>query len=138
MIEKLHEHIIDELRTNARTDTIFSLVSMLLNFIALAINWAVIEGDETIAASTVIVFALFIVLVLVVNFVATIGLLRGRQTRGKLIKGLLKLYKDQDVEGYYDPSILAAYNQRYLLFIVAVVFTGFIAIAVPVVTMALK
>ena len=137
MIEKLHEHIIDELRTNARTDTVFSLSSILLNFIALAINWAVTDSDETLQSAAIVTFTLFVVLVLVVNTVAVLGLARGRQTGGKLLNGLLKLYKDQNVEGYYDPSILAAYNQRYLLFIIAVAATGFIAIAVPVVMMVL-
>lgn len=138
MIEKLHEHIIEELKTNTRTDTVFSLSSILLNFISLAINWSVTAENEVLEASDVIVFALFVVLVLIVNSIAVVGLLRGRQTRGKLLEGLLKLYKDQEVEGYYDPSILAAYRQRYLLFIVVVASTGFIAIAVPVVMMALK
>jgi len=76
--------------------------------------------------------------VLLVNTVAVIGLLRGRQTRNKLLTGLLKLYKDQNVEGYYDSSILSAYDVRYKLFTITVAFTGFIAIAVPVVLLALK
>ena len=138
MIEKLHEHITDELRNNARTDTVFALSSILLNFISLGINWSVTAEDETLEASAVIVFVLFVVLVLIVNSIAVLGLLRGRQTRDKLLEGLLRLYKDQKVEGYYDPSILAAYKQRYLLFIIVVASTGFIAIAVPVVMMALK
>jgi len=32
---------------------------------------------------------------IIVNFVAEIGLIRGRQTRAKIINGLLKMYKDQ-------------------------------------------
>jgi len=69
--------------------------------------------------------------VIVVNFVVIIGLLKGKQTRLKLINGLLKMYKDQGVEGYYDASLLSNYNIRYNLFILAVVFIGVIAIAVP-------
>jgi hypothetical protein len=137
LIEKLHEHITDELRTNARTDTVFSLSSILLNFIALAINWSVTVENDAMESSAIVVFVIFTVLVLVVNTVAVLGMLRGRQTREKLLGGLLKMYKDQHVEGYYDPSILAAYNQRYLLFIIAVAATGFVAIAVPAVMMAL-
>jgi len=71
--------------------------------------------------------------VLVVNFVVVIGLLRGKQTRIKLINGLLKMYKDQGVEGYYDLSLLSNYNTRYNLFLLTVVFTGLIAIVVPTV-----
>ena len=45
-----------------------------------------------------------------------------------------KKYKDQGVEGYYDPSLLGNYNTRYSLFILVVVFTGLIATVVPFVT----
>jgi len=41
------------------------------------------------------------------------------------------MYKDQGVEGYYDPSLLKGYNTRYNLFIFAVVCLGVIAIVVP-------
>jgi hypothetical protein len=69
----------------------------------------------------------------VVNFVVEIGLLKGKQTRNKLISGLLKMYKDQGVEGYYDPTLLSNYTTRYNLFILTVLVTGIIAIVVPLV-----
>jgi hypothetical protein len=80
-----------------------------------------------------IVFFTFVALVIVVNFVVEIGLIKGRQTRVKLINGLLKMYKDQGVEGYYDASLLSNYNLRYNLFMLVVIFTGLIAIIVPLV-----
>ena len=82
-----------------------------------------------------LVFFTFICLVIVISFVSEIGLLKGRQTRIKLISGLLKMYKDQGVEGYYDASLLSNYATRYNLFLFAVVFTGIIAIIVPTVLM---
>ena len=45
-----------------------------------------------------------------------------------------KQYKDQNVDGYYDSTLLINYNVRYNLFIFAVVFTGVIAIAIPFIT----
>ena len=132
MIERVHEHIITELQQNARTDTIFILTAILLNLIALGVNSAVAsESDNDM--TTWVVFFTFVCLVLVVNFVVVIGLLRGEQTRIKLINGLLKMYKDQGVEGYYDLSLLSNYNTRYNLFLLTVVFTGLIAIVVPTV-----
>jgi hypothetical protein len=80
-----------------------------------------------------IVFFTFVALLIVVNFVVEIGLIKGRQTRVKLINGLLKMYKDQGVEGYYDASLLSNYNTRYNLFMLVVIFTGLIAIVVPLV-----
>ena len=132
MIERVHEHIITELQQNARTDTIFILTAILLNLLALGIN-SVIAAREDKDATTWIVFSSFVCLIVVVNFVVEVGLLKGKQTRMKLINGLLKMYRDQGVEGYYDASLLSNYNTRYNLFLLAVVFTGLIAIVVPLV-----
>jgi len=83
------------------------------------------------------VFFTFVCLVIVVNFVVVVGLLRGKETRIKLINGLLKMYKDQGVEGYYDVSLLSNYySTRYNLFLLTVVVTGLIAIVVPSVLIA--
>jgi len=130
MIERVHEHIITELQQNTRTDTIFILTAILLNLIALGVNSGVASGRDS-DTTTWIVFFTFVCLVIVVNFVVVIGLLKGKETRIKLINGLLKMYKDQGVEGYYDVSLLSNYNTRYNLFLLAVVVTGLIAIVVP-------
>jgi hypothetical protein len=74
---------------------------------------------------------LFVVLIVLVNIVVIIGLIKGRQTRVKLVSGLLKMYKDNNVDKYYDETLLGNYNIRYNLFIMVVIFTGIIAIAVP-------
>lgn len=131
MIEKVHTHIIAELQQNTRTDTVFIITSILLNLLALAINTGVAQNSEK-SASNWIVFFTFIILVIVINFVAEIGLLKGKQTREKLIDGLIKMYKDQGVDGYYDPSLLGNYNTRYNLFLLVVLVTGIISIAIPV------
>ena len=132
MIERVHEHIITELRQNTITDIIFIITAIFLNLLTLGINSAVVAGSNR-EANTWIVFFTFVALVIVVNFVVEIGLIKGRQTRAKLINGLLKMYKDQGVEGYYDDSLLSNYNTRYNLFMLAVIFTGLIAIVVPLV-----
>jgi len=132
MIERVHEHIVAELQQNARTDTIFILAAILLNLIALGVNSGVASGGEN-DSTMWIVFFTFIFLVIVVNFVAEIGLIKGRQTRMKLLNGLLKMYKDQKVDGYYDASLLSNYNTRYNLFLLTVVVTGLIAMIVPLV-----
>ena len=129
MIERVHQHIITELQQNARTDTIFIITAILLNLVVLATN-SIVAGVGQGVAST-IVMILFVSLLIVVNLVVIFGLLKGRQTRIKLIEGLLKMYKDQGVEGYYDASLLSNYNTRYNLFILVVVFLSVIAIIVP-------
>jgi len=132
MIERVHEHIITELQQNTRTDTIFILAAILLNLLSLGVNSAVALGSNK-DATTWVVFFTFVCLVIVVSFVVEVGLLKGKQTRIKLINGLLKMYKDQGVEGYYDESLLTNYALRYNLFLFVVVFTGLIALVVPTV-----
>ena len=132
MIERVHEHIITELQQNTRTDTIFIIAAILLNLLSLGINSAVAQGSNK-DATVWIVFFTFVCFVIVISFVVEIGLLKGKQTRIKLISGLLKMYKDQGVAGYYDESLLSNYSLRYNLFLFVVVFTGLIALVVPTV-----
>ena len=134
MIERVHEHMTTELQQNARTDTIFVITAIVLNLLALGINSGVASGSDR-DGTVWVVFFTFVVLVIVVNFVAELGLLKGKQTRAKLIEGLLKMYKDQGVEGYYDSSLISNYNTRYNLFLLTVIVTGLIAIIVPLVLM---
>jgi hypothetical protein len=132
MIERVHEHIITELQQNTRTDTVFIITAIFLNLIALGVNSGV-ASNGNMDTTKWIVFFTFIVLVIVINFVVEIGLLKGKQTRIKLLNGLLKMYKDQGVEGYYDATLLTNYTIRYNLFLLVVIVTGLIAIIVPVI-----
>jgi len=130
MIEHLHNHITSELQQNTRTDTIFILCAILLNLITLAINVGMAEKSRTDTSMLIVMF-LFVVLIVLVNIVVVVGLIKGKQTRNKLVAGLIKMYKDKDVDKYYDESLLGNYNTRYNLFIMVVTFTGIIAILVP-------
>jgi hypothetical protein len=129
MIERVHEHLIGELNTNTRTDTIFVLTAIILNLITLGINSGLASSGGS-GTQTIVMFT-FVALIIVVNFVAEIGLIRGRQMRKKMLNGLMKMYKDQGVEGYYDPSLMGDYSLRYNLFMLTVLFTGLIAIIIP-------
>ncbi len=129
MIERVHEHIISDLRANTWTDIIFVITAIILNLLTLGINTAVAAGGE--GGITTIVMFTFVFLLIVVNLVVEIGLIRGRQTRVKLLNGLLKMYQDQGVEGYYDSSLLSDYSTRYNLFMLAVLATGLVALIIP-------
>ena len=127
MIEHVHEHMLDEIRTNTRTDTIFVLASIMLNLITLAVNSGLGSDDDPNYA----IMAIFTILVIVVNSVAIIGLLKGRAARAKLTEGILKIYADNGVDGYYDRSLLESYRTRYLLFMLVVLATGLVSAVVP-------
>jgi hypothetical protein len=130
MLEHVHNHIIKELEQNTKTDTIFILTSIALNLVTLAVNSGLVEKSRTESSSLAVMF-MFVALIIVVNLVVIIGLLKGRQTRLKLTRGLITMYRDKEVSKYYDESLLGNYNVRYNLFILVVVFTGLIAIIVP-------
>ncbi len=130
MIERVHEHILEELKTNTRTDTIFIITAIILNIVAASINATIAEGSDL---SDTLIFVIFIVLVLVINTAVFFGLNRGKQTRQKLLDGLIRLYNDQEVSGYYDSSILSTYNFRYILFTIVVLTTGIAALAISII-----
>jgi len=129
MIERVHEHITNELGKNSLTDTIFVVVAILLNLITMGINAGIASGNGDMQQT--IMMVIFVLLIIVINLVAEVGLIRGRIMRRKLLSGLLKMYKDQGVEGYYDPSMLNDYTTRYNLFMLAVLSTGLVAIIIP-------
>jgi len=130
MIEHVHNHIIKELEQNTKTDIIFILTAIILNLVTLAVNSGLVEKSRT-ESSTLTVMFVFVFLIVLVNIVVIIGLIKGRQTRMKLVNGLLTMYRDQNVAKYYDESLLSNYNVRYNLFILVVVCTGVIATIVP-------
>ena len=130
MIEYVHSHITKELEQNTKTDIIFILTAIILNLVTLAVNSGLVEKSRTESSSLAVMFV-FVFLIVLVNLVVIIGLLKGRQTRMKLVNGLIKMYRDKDVAKYYDETLLGNYNVRYNLFIMVVVCTGVIATIVP-------
>ncbi len=135
MVEKVHEHIVGELRQNARTDTVFVLTAILLNLVMLATNATIAATSKESAIATVVMIILM-VLVVVINVVAVIGLLKGKAARHKLLNGIVQMYRDNNVEKYYDVSLLEGYDTRYTLLIIAIGSLGVISILVPFVTRA--
>ena len=132
MIKEIHEHITNELQQNSRTDTVFVLSSVVLNLVVLAINWGVAsprpEGHQ---AYNDVILCLMIAAVLVINFLIAKALLAGRDMRLKLLTGLIRMYKDNGVDKYYDPSLLSAYSMRYKFFLTVIIILGTITIVAP-------
>lgn len=139
MLERIHEHIVSELGHSSRTDTIFVVVAILFDLIVLGINSATSSaavnnrnaGSATSAADVVLV--VFILMTLFVNAIALVGLYVGRQTRSKLLTGLVTMYVDNQVDQYYDRSLLSSYGARYLLFGAVIIVLALTSIIVPLV-----
>ena len=136
MLEKVHRHIVSELGQGARTDTIFVITAVLFNLIVLGVNSAIAgeaAAEETNTATLDVVLTIFIIMIILVNSIAVTALFVGRQTRGKLLNGLMTMYKDREVNQYYDPSLLTNYDKRYWLFTGVIICLGVTAVFVPLV-----
>lgn len=137
MLQKVHEHITNELTQGSRTDTIFVITAIAFNLIVLGIN----SGIAGSAADTYnrdstsedIVMVVFTLLLLLVNVISVFGLRVGKQTRNTLLNGLIQMYQDNQVEKYYDPVLLGNYNKRYTLFIGVIASLGVTALIVPLI-----
>lgn len=135
MLGQVHDHIVSELRESSRTDTIFVLTAIVFNLIVLGINFGVAteaanEGD---AATYDIILAVFIVMTVALNVLAVAALALGRRTRQMLLRGLVEMYRDNDVDRYYDPSLMSNYGVRYLLFTGVIAALSATAIVVPLI-----
>jgi hypothetical protein len=131
MLERVHQHIVDELRQSARTDTVFVVTAVVFNLIVLGINSAVADSGGGMADD--LVLGVFIAMSLLVNGISITALSFGKQTRKKLLNGLLAMYRDNDVDQYYDASLLTNYGKRYTLFIAAILCLALTGIAVPLI-----
>ena len=135
MLKQVHDHIIGELNQGARTDTIFVVTAVLFNLIVMGVNSAVASEASSAGADAAndMILAVFILMSLIVNGISITALFFGRQTRTKLLNGLLAMYRDNDVDRYYDLSLLVNYGKRYLLFIGVILALAATSIAVPLI-----
>ncbi|MBL7095863.1 hypothetical protein ISS22_18095 [candidate division KSB1 bacterium] len=135
MIEKVHQHIVTELQQSSRTDTIFVITAVLFNLIVLAINSGIASNavSKNPNPSNDFVLTIFIIMTIIVNCVAITALLTGKDTRKKLLNGLISMYQDNNVDKYYDSSLLKGYSTRYFFFSVVIISLALTSIAVPLV-----
>jgi hypothetical protein len=135
MIKNVHEHIVKELQQSARTDTIFVVTAVLFNLMVLGINSGIASNavSKNPNPSDDFVLIIFIFLSLIVNSVAITALLTGKSTRKKLLTGLIAMYRDNNVDKYYDSSLLGNYGKRYLFFSLVILSLTVASIAVPLV-----
>ena len=143
MLGQVHDHIVRELGESSRTDTIFVLTAIVFNLIVLAVNSGIstaaiaeetAAGRDPISTATYdVMLAVFIIMTIVLNIVAIAALVLGRRNRHTLLGGLVAMYRDNDVDRYYDPSLMSNYGVRYLLFGGVIATLGLTAIFVPLI-----
>ena len=135
MLNQVHDHIVSELNQSSRTDTIFVVTAIAFNLIVLGINSGVADAASGRSGDTVndIVLIVFIIMTLLMNTIAISALNLGKRTRQMLLDGLVTMYRDNEVEKYYDPALMSNYNARYLLFSGVIGTLALTAIAVPMI-----
>ena len=135
MLEQVHDHIVSELGHSSRTDTIFVVTAVVFNLIVLGINSgvAISAAEEGASTSNDLILVVFIVMTFLLNIISVAALILGRRTRGLLLHGLVTMYQDNDVDKYYDPSLLSSYGTRYILFTGVIVTLALTAIVVPLI-----
>lgn len=134
MLERLHEHVVNELGQSSRTDTIFVVVAVLFNLIALAVNSSIASSNSyDRSADNDIILVIMIVMTILVNTISILGLMVGRSTRQRLLNGLITMYRDNQIDQYYDTSLVLNYGKRYTLFGAIIIVLGVTAILVPVI-----
>ena len=135
MLSQVHEHIVKELGESSRTDTIFVLTAIIFNLIVLGINSSVSTeaATEDSEAYYDIILVVFITMTILLNIVAVAALIVGRRTRRTLLNGLVEMYRDNEVDKYYDPSLMSNYGMRYALFTAVIATLAITAIVVPLI-----
>ncbi len=135
MLGQVHDHIVSELGESSRTDVIFVLTAIVFNLIVLAINsgLSVAATEEEATTTYDLVLTVFVVLTVLVNLIAVAGLMMGRRTRSTLLGGLVAMYRDNNVDKYYNPSLISNYRVRYLLFTGVIMTLAVTAIVVPLI-----
>jgi len=135
MLHQVHDHIVSELGHSSRTDIIFVVTAVVFNLVVLGINSGVATAATESDTSSVndVVLIVFIAMTLLLNIIAVAALYLGRRTRRMLLSGLIAMYRDNDVEKYYDPSLVSNYGTRYLLFGGVIITLALTAIVVPLI-----
>ena len=135
MLGQVHDHIVRELSESSRTDTIFVLTAIIFNLIVLGINSGVSTAatEEEAAVTYDLLLAVFIAMTILLNIVAVTALIMGRRNRLTLISGLVSMYRDNEVDKYYDPSLVSNYGVRYLLFAGVIATLAITSIIAPLI-----
>ena len=146
MKERIHEQISLELKQAMRMDTITVIIALtvtLILFAAAAVTASSTTGSivgsmtgfratSVNTASTIIMWVIILAIV-AINLYAVRTLLKHKKQRGKLNEGLMKLYKDEAMDQYYDGSIFKGYEVRYDLYVVMLGAVGAVSVITPIV-----
>ncbi len=161
MQDHLHQDLVAELNQTTRTDTTTAIVGVILNLIFLLVNsliagavWTeeyiysdVIKEDPMIVPDPIItsefhlsmmlIFVILLAAIIAINIFVVRALSAGKERRIKLTKSLQKMYEAEDLDKFYDSSIIKGYEARYGLYTKIVGTLGLLAVLIPIVVLTL-
>ena len=164
MKDNIHQELTSELNQTTRTDTITVIVGVVLNLIFLLVNSTVASGvwteeynyknavidpmrielaeSETIITtefhlSTMLIFIILIAAIIAINVFVIKALQAGKERRKTLAEGIQKLYKEEDLDKYYSPSIIKGYETRYDLYTKIVGVLASLSVLIPIVVLTM-
>lgn len=140
MLKEIHDHMVNELQQVSRTDTVFVVSAVVFNLVVLGINWGVASaaGNGNNSAQNDFILGLLVLGTILINTFAIRALQAGKRTRSHLINGLQKMYRDNQVDQYYDETLLKSYQARYSLFSLILGVIGALAIVVPLIARSMS
>jgi hypothetical protein len=149
MKDRLHGEISTELDQTTKTDKTTVVVAIILDLVFLLANMAFASGvwstnydyrDPMIVVTSTkfnpSMFGAFLILIVVTiafNVLVVRALAKGVDRRARLTEGLVKMYQEEGLDKYYDPTIIEGYKSRYSLYKNIVIILGFVALAIPLV-----
>lgn len=130
MKEKLHDKIDEELKQQNRTDSIFTIISIVINFTILFINWYFAARIHK-TSSEILVFIFLIFISICISILSIIAIFKGKKLQEILQSGITLLYLDEGIEKYYPIEKLKKKSSRNIHLIILVGITGILAIGMP-------
>ncbi|MFA5309732.1 MAG: hypothetical protein WC370_09665 [Dehalococcoidales bacterium] len=148
MKERIFEQVSKELKVATRLDTKMVITAIVVTLIlfSLAMGFAFstvtpdlgqyssllgISSNATFNTTPTIIMFVLLLAIIVIDCYAVRTLANNKKQRAKLNEGLMKLYKDEGVDQYYDGSIFKSYETRYNLLSVMVGAVGALSVIVP-------
>ena len=131
MKEKMHDKICEDIKSQNKNDGNYMLVSLVVNFTLLFINW---YFGSRYKPKFYEILAFYFVLLTIVSITAitVLALFKGRKTNLLLSSGILKLYKDEKIDMYYPEEVIKKYD-KYIFNIVIVFIVGVLSAVLPII-----
>jgi uncharacterized membrane protein len=145
MKERVQEQINHDLKQASRTDRLIIIIDIVLTLIMFIIalsfaynsvgfNISILSAGgstRTLSAYSTLIMFISLAAIIIINGYSIIALLKNKAQRSKLTDGLMKLYKEEGMDQYYDSSTLKSHETRYNVLAVILATLGAVTVILP-------